>query len=64
MWSLWMARNSRRHGNEPRPLGVAAQWAIDTPFDLWQLIHPEKEKLDKQSEVLGTASYRLGKMQC
>jgi hypothetical protein len=28
------------------------------------LIHPEKEKLDKQSEVLGTASYRLGKMQC
>jgi hypothetical protein len=27
-------------------------------------LHPEKEKLDKQSEVLGTASYRLGKMQC
>lgn len=23
---------------------LAAQWAIDTAFDLWQLIHPDKER--------------------
>mgnify|MGYP003702682549 CR=1 FL=1 len=23
---------------------AATQWAIDTAFDLWQLIHPEKER--------------------
>jgi ribonuclease HI len=44
MWALWMARNSRRHGEVPRPVKVAAQWAIDTAFDLWQLLHPEKER--------------------
>lgn len=35
-----MARNRRRHGEEALPLKVAIQWAHDTAFDLWQMLHP------------------------
>jgi ribonuclease HI len=39
-WALWMARNRRRHGEVTAPVNIAAQWAIDTAFDLWQELHP------------------------
>jgi len=42
MWSLWMARNKRRHGESPYPIRSAVQWVKDTAFDLWQLSHPPK----------------------
>lgn len=44
MWALWMARNSRRHGEEPKPVKAVVQWAVDTVFDLWQMNHPDKQK--------------------
>ena len=34
MWSLWMGRNKRRHGEAAVPVRVAAKWEIDTAFDL------------------------------
>lgn len=43
-WSLWMARNKRRHGEPSIPLRKAVEWTIDTAFDLWQLTHPIKHK--------------------
>ena len=42
MWSIWMSRNRRRHGEVGAPVGLAARWAVDTAFDLWQLSHPIK----------------------
>lgn len=30
------------HGEEGVPVKVAARWAIDTAFDLWQFAHPIK----------------------
>jgi hypothetical protein len=42
MWSLWMARNRRRHGEEALPVKIAVQWAKDSAFDLWQPLHPAK----------------------
>jgi hypothetical protein len=44
MWSLWMARNDRRHDKVPLPVRIIVQWVVDIAFDLWQLVHPEKEK--------------------
>jgi hypothetical protein len=44
MWSLWMARNSRRHGKDSLPMSISVQWAVDIAFDLWQMVHPEKER--------------------
>jgi hypothetical protein len=38
MWSIWMSRNKRRH-EVGVPVGIAARWAINTAFDLWQLSH-------------------------
>jgi ribonuclease HI len=42
MWSLWMARNCKRHNRDTVPLHVSVRWALDTAFDLWQISHPEK----------------------
>jgi ribonuclease HI len=42
MWSLWMARNKRKHDEPSIPLKKAVEWTIDTAFDLWQLAHPIK----------------------
>lgn len=42
MWSLWMARNKRHHGEAPWPVRMQVQWATDTAFDLWKLAHPSK----------------------
>lgn len=44
MWSLWMARNKRRHGEASIPMKKAVEWTIDTAFDLWQIAHPIKQK--------------------
>lgn len=33
MWSVWMSRNRRRHGEEEIPVRAAVWWAIDTAFD-------------------------------
>jgi hypothetical protein len=44
MWSLWMARNKRRHGEPGIPLRRAVEWAKDTAYDLWQLSHLIKDK--------------------
>jgi hypothetical protein len=44
MWSLWMARNKRRHGEKVWPVQAAVQWVKDTAFDLWQVAHPTKEQ--------------------
>jgi ribonuclease HI len=40
MYSLWMQRNSRKHGEQDKPIKVAVKWTVDTAFDLWQLLHP------------------------
>lgn len=48
MWSLWMARNSRRHDQAPVPLRAVIQWAADTAFDLWQIVHAGKGKTDSR----------------
>lgn len=37
MWSLWMARNKRKHAEASVPTNLAVRWAKDTAFDLWQL---------------------------
>ncbi|CAL4887822.1 unnamed protein product [Urochloa decumbens] len=42
MWSLWMLRNQRRHGDRGLSLYQAVVWVRDTAFDLWQLLHPYK----------------------
>ena len=39
-----MARNDRRHDRVPLPVRISVQWAVDTAFDLWQIVHPEREK--------------------
>lgn len=44
MWSLWTSRNKRRHGEEPISVWRAVEWARDTAYDLWCLLHPEKEQ--------------------
>jgi len=42
MWSLWMTRNKRRHGEAVYPVQVTVQWVKDMAFDLWQIAHPPK----------------------
>lgn len=44
MWSLWMARNKRRHSESSIPMRKAVEWARDTAYDLWQRLHPIKSK--------------------
>ena len=52
MWSLWMARNKRRHGELEVPMRRAVEWAKDTAFDLWQISHPIKGKGDSKGPML------------
>lgn len=42
MYSLWMQRNRRRHGEQSLPIRAAVQWVADMAFDLWQLTQPPK----------------------
>jgi hypothetical protein len=44
MWSLWMGRNKRKHGEPEIPMSRVVEWLKDTAFDLWQLSHPIKHK--------------------
>jgi hypothetical protein len=44
MWSLWMARNKRRHGEPEIPVWKVVEWIKNIAFDLWQLSHPIKDK--------------------
>jgi hypothetical protein len=44
MWSLWMGRNKRRHGEASVPVQVAVKWVIDTAYDLWNFSHPPGEQ--------------------
>ena len=37
MYSLWMQRNKRRHGEAPVPTKGAVQWVADPTFDLWHI---------------------------
>jgi hypothetical protein len=37
MYSSWMQRNKRRHGEQSVPIRAAVQWATDMALDLWQL---------------------------
>lgn len=48
MWSLWMLRNHRRHGETGMPIRQAVLWVRDTTFDLWQLLHPVKQPAAKE----------------
>lgn len=36
MWSIWNARNYRRHEGKDKSLKHCVQWAVDTAFDLWR----------------------------
>lgn len=47
MWSLWMLRNRRRHGEDGLPIRRAVLWVCDTTFDIWQLLHQPKEMVLK-----------------
>jgi hypothetical protein len=53
MWSLWMARNDRRHDKVPLPVRIIVQWVVDTAFDLWQLVHPETNLKCLERPALG-----------
>jgi hypothetical protein len=35
MYSLWMQRNNRRHGENQLPVRHAVQWVVDLAHDLW-----------------------------
>lgn len=37
MYSLWMQRNRRRHGEQLPPVRDAVSWSVDMAFDLWQI---------------------------
>lgn len=50
MWSLWMLRNRRRHGEAGLPIRQAVLWVRDTAFDLWQLLHPVKQAAAREQQ--------------
>lgn len=37
MYSLWMQRNRRQHGEQTVPIKEAVRWAMDLAFDLWHI---------------------------
>jgi hypothetical protein len=45
MYSLWMQRNKRKHGEQQTLLSSAVKWSIDMAFDLWELSRPKKGAL-------------------
>lgn len=47
MWSLWMMRDSRKHGEKPIPVRTAVQWVWETSYELWHLLHLERRKGDR-----------------
>jgi hypothetical protein len=55
MYSLWMQRNRRRHGEQSSPIQAAVQWAIDLAFDLGQV------QIQQTSKEVGIAEPRWEK---
>ncbi|OEL13749.1 hypothetical protein BAE44_0025232, partial [Dichanthelium oligosanthes] len=51
MWSLWMFRNKRRHGEAAMPIRQAVLWVRDTAFDLWQILHPQKQVKVREAQA-------------
>jgi hypothetical protein len=43
MYSLWMQRNNRRHGENQLPVRHAVQWVVDLAHDLWQIAQSKKQ---------------------
>lgn len=50
MWSLWTMRNKRRHGEPHLPARQGVEWVCDTAFDLWNVLHPEKDQRAKLNQ--------------
>jgi ribonuclease HI len=51
MYSLWMQRNKRRHGEPQQPVHVAVRCSLDLAFDLWTakgLLQPMRGKSQVQ----------------
>jgi hypothetical protein len=44
MWSLWMQRNKRCHGEESQPIQKAVDWVRDTASDLWHIMYTGEKK--------------------
>lgn len=55
MWSLWMSRNKRRHGEIPLPVHKSLEWIKDTAFDLWHILHPCKQNKRLKQQTKWTA---------
>ena len=61
MYSLWMQRNKRRHGEDPSPIKVC--WAVDMAHDLLEIVKPkEKANLSLCKTCLEASSDRLDQM--
>jgi hypothetical protein len=37
LYSLWMQRNQRRHGDVHKPVSAAVWWSLHTALDLWNM---------------------------
>lgn len=48
MYSLWLQRNKRRHGEPPAPVTMVVRWSLDIAFDLWQLSATSRPEKDRQ----------------
>lgn len=44
MYSLWMQRNRRRHGEPAQPVRGVIQWAVDLAHDLWMMNEPKRQE--------------------
>jgi ribonuclease HI len=59
MYSLWMQRNKRRHGDSQVPVRNAVKWTVDMANDLWQItqsrqqVHPVLVRPTWQSPPFG-----------
>jgi hypothetical protein len=49
MWSIWMQRKKRRHGESGLPIHKAAEWIPDTATDLWHIMHIRVQRNNKSS---------------
>ncbi|CAD6268376.1 unnamed protein product [Miscanthus lutarioriparius] len=45
MYSLWMQRNKRRHGEDQIPVRTAVSWTVDLANDLWEIHKPKKKQV-------------------
>lgn len=57
MYSLWIQRNKRKHGEQQTPLSSAVKWSVDTTFDLWELSRQKKgAKKASKEEMAATTT--------